>query len=338
LMINFHGATLPTGIQRTWPQVVSYEAVLGEEATRNAQHNATLPFTRNVVGSMDYTPVTFNNGQTSNAHEVALTVLYESGQQHPSDDPGAFNSQPAAENFLANVPTVWDDTRYVSGFPGDTAVIARRSGSNWYIGGITSGSASTMQVPLSVLGSGSWLIDLVTDQGSSVSHQTVTRTSADTLSVPVVQHGGFALEACPATAGRTTCYQRVPTAPGTSGSVVSGVGNKCLDNDNSNANGTPAIIWDCNGGANQKWTLTNGTLQNNGTCLDVTGNATANGTLVEQWQCNGGANQRWTSQNGTLVSAASGRCLDVPGGSTTNGVQLIIWDCNGGSNQRWTFQ
>ena len=142
---------------------------------------------------------------------------------------------------------------------------------------------------------------------------------------------------------QTDQFDNLSITPGTgtavpSGPVTSGVGNKCLDNDNSNAPGTPAVLWDCTGGANQSWVLTSGTLQNNGSCLDVAAAGTANGTLVEQYACNGGANQQWSLQNGMLVSAQSGRCLDDPNSSTTNGVQLVIWDCGTGqANQHWTL-
>ena len=106
LTVNFHGATLPRGWQRTYPNLLSTEAVYGAEWYNNgptftnkaAAHNATLPFTRNVVGSMDYTPYAFSDSQnphiTSNAHELALTVLYESGLQHIADRPESLLAQP----------------------------------------------------------------------------------------------------------------------------------------------------------------------------------------------------------------------------------------------------
>ena len=122
------------------------------------------------------------------------------------------------------------------------------------------------------------------------------------------------------------------------GLVTSGVAGKCLDDNNSGANATPVIIYDCHGGPTQTWTFTGGVLQINGKCADVTGQATTNGTKVQLWDCNGGTNQQWTPQaNGELVSVSSGRCLDDPGGSTTNGTQTIIWDCNNGANQHWTL-
>ncbi|HEV2637135.1 MAG TPA: ricin-type beta-trefoil lectin domain protein [Actinocrinis sp.] len=128
------------------------------------------------------------------------------------------------------------------------------------------------------------------------------------------------------------------TTTGGTGPVTSGVTGKCLDDNNSGADATPVIIYDCNGGANQNWTFTNGTLQINGKCADVTGQGTANGTKVELWDCNGGTNQQWTAQsNGELVSTASGRCLDDPGFSTVNQTQVVIWDCNNGANQHWAL-
>ena len=149
LLVNFHGATIPRGWQRTWPNLMSTEGVYGAEWYNNvptftakaAAHNATLPFTRNVIGPMDYTPCAFSDSQhphiTTHAHELALTVLFESGLQHLADKPESFLVQPQeVQDFLSHLPSVWDETRFVSGYPGESVVIARRSGSTWYIAGI----------------------------------------------------------------------------------------------------------------------------------------------------------------------------------------------------------
>jgi len=221
LMINFHGATLPKGMQRTWPQIMSYEGVRGEENGRSAQRNTILPFTRNVVGSMDYTPVVFtNNSETSQAHELALPVLYESGWTHYADNPSAYTSRPVAERFLQQVSGTWDDTRYVSGTPGTSAVIARRSGERWFVGGITNGSQGAQSVPLSFLGDGSWLVHEITDDGSSLAEKVETVSSSTALSLPTVTNGGFVLVACPATPGRPSCYRDVASIPTTTVSNV----------------------------------------------------------------------------------------------------------------------
>jgi hypothetical protein len=128
---------------------MTYEAVRGAEWYNNGpeftatapEHNTILPFTRNVVGPMDYTPVTFTNSQfphiTSYGHELALSVLFESGLQHLADRPEGYYDLPdAAKTFLKNVPNAWDDTKLLDGFPGKDVMIARRKGDAWYIGGI----------------------------------------------------------------------------------------------------------------------------------------------------------------------------------------------------------
>jgi hypothetical protein len=125
-----------------------------------------------------------------------------------------------------------------------------------------------------------------------------------------------------------------------SGAVVRGAGsNRCLDvPSNSTTNGTRTEIWDCNGGANQSWTLTPGRqLQVYGDkCLDVSGAATAPGTAVGIYDCTGGTNQQWNlNSDGTVTGVGLGLCLDVVGAGTANGSLIEIWTCNGGSNQKW---
>ena len=166
LLVNFHGAPIPRGWQRTYPNLLSTEGVYGAEWYNNvphftkkaASHNATLPFTRNVIGPMDYTPCAFSDSQhphiTSLAHELALTVLFESGLQHLADRPESFLAQPQeVQDFLGQLPTIWDETRYVSGYPGQSAVLARRSGETWYVAGINgSDEPQTLTTNLRFLG------------------------------------------------------------------------------------------------------------------------------------------------------------------------------------------
>jgi hypothetical protein len=166
LLVNFHGATVPRGWQRTWPNLMSTEGVYGAEWYNNvatftdqaARHNATLPFTRNVIGPMDYTPCAFSDSQhphiTSNAHELALTVLYESGLQHLADKPESYYAQPEeVQKFLSTLPSVWDETRLISGYPGESVVIARRSGKVWYVAGINgTNEEKTVQTTTGITG------------------------------------------------------------------------------------------------------------------------------------------------------------------------------------------
>lgn len=149
LLVDFHGCTIPNGWQRTWPNMMSMEGIYGAEWYNNgpfftpvaASHNATVPFTRNVVGPMDYTPGSFTDSQfphiTTNAHELALPVLFESGLQHMADRPAGYDSIPTeARKVYESLPSVWDDTKLLAGYPGQSVVMARRSGAKWYIAGI----------------------------------------------------------------------------------------------------------------------------------------------------------------------------------------------------------
>ena len=154
--MNFHGSTAPRGLERSWPNVLTSEAVLGAESYKGdvavpitAAHNATLPFTRNAIGSMDYTPVTFSAArrQTSAAHELALSIVFESGLQHFADRPDAYLALPPARRWLRDVPPAWDDTRLLAGYPGDSATIARRSGRSWYVGAIAAGAPRAGAAP-----------------------------------------------------------------------------------------------------------------------------------------------------------------------------------------------
>jgi len=150
IMVYFHGCLVPRGWARTYPNLMTLEGVRGAEWYNNGpeftaaapEHNTILPFTRNVVGAMDYTPVTFTNSQfphiTSYGHELALSVVFESGFQHMADRPEGYYDLPdAAKTFLREVPNAWDNTKLIDGYPGKELIIARNKGNAWYIGGIS---------------------------------------------------------------------------------------------------------------------------------------------------------------------------------------------------------
>jgi hypothetical protein len=150
LLVNFHGATLPRGWQRTYPNLMTMEAVRGLEFVtfeqRNADaepvHAAMLPFTRNVFDPMDFTPVVLDRirnieRRTSSAFELALSVLFTSGIQHYAEIPDGMAKAPEyVQQFLREVPASWDDVKFIDGFPGQFAVFARRAGQKWWIAGI----------------------------------------------------------------------------------------------------------------------------------------------------------------------------------------------------------
>jgi hypothetical protein len=209
LLIDFHGSTIPRGWSRTFPNLVSMEAVFDAEqykyqarmSEQGAWHNTVLPFTRNVIGPMDYTPVTFSDAkfphQTTNAHELALSVVFESGLVHFADGPEAYAALPeAAKQFLKDVPVAWDDTRLVDGMPGKLAVIARRRGTTWWVGGI-SGATEPQTVPLdlSFLDDGEFDVIIVRD--AALPRQMVTESATmraiDRVNIPLLPRGGFAL-------------------------------------------------------------------------------------------------------------------------------------------------
>jgi len=141
-------------------------------------------------------------------------------------------------------------------------------------------------------------------------------------------------------------YAALRSVPGTIGdpggtatgqALVGNASGRCLDVPNgSTANGTQPIIWDCSGGANQRWTINGGTLQAVGKCLDSPTNAAA-GAKVQLWDCHGGTNQKWNlNANGTISNQQSGLCLDVNGNATANGSTVILWTCTAAANQQWT--
>jgi hypothetical protein len=209
MTVVFHGCTIPRGIQRTWPNVLTMEAVRGAERETPGQGSRTmspaqdvdLAFVRNPVGSMDYTPVTFSapHRATTAAHRLALAVVYESGLQHLADTPESYRAHPQALTVLRDLPVAWDDTRLLDGAPDVGVTIARRTGSTWWVGSIAAGPARGESLALSFLDPGrAYRLHLVRDDGSgglAVEDRTVT--SADRLDVPVERDGGFTAELAP---------------------------------------------------------------------------------------------------------------------------------------------
>jgi hypothetical protein len=145
---------------------------------------------------MDYTPVTFSapDRQTSLGHELAESVVFESGLQHFADTPGAYAAQPLAQAVLRRVPAAWDDTRLVSGAPDDHVVIARRDGDTWWVGGLVAGRARTVRVPLRFLGDGDYTAHVVSD---GLSERTKTVRAGTPLDIAVDANGGFVIELRP---------------------------------------------------------------------------------------------------------------------------------------------
>jgi hypothetical protein len=150
LLVNFHGATLPRGWHRTYPNLMTVEAIKGEEfitfeqenADLQPNHSAMLPFTRNLFDPMDFTPMVLDsipgiNRKTTKAFELALPVLFLSGIQHMAETPSGMKKQPDfVIDYLKDIPTNWDESRFIDGYPGKYVVLARRKGNTWHVVGI----------------------------------------------------------------------------------------------------------------------------------------------------------------------------------------------------------
>ncbi|MDP6546944.1 MAG: glycoside hydrolase family 97 N-terminal domain-containing protein [Phycisphaerae bacterium] len=193
LMLSFHGATAPRGQQRRWPHIATIEGVMGEEwytfgkLTPGPVHNVSLVFTRNVVGSMDYHGTTFSMKprgaarKTTDAHEMALAVVFESGWQCISVSPEGMKGHPA-RGFLRNVPTAWDDIKVISGRPDEYAVLARRKGRKWYLAGINAGKARMVKIPMDFLSNGKYKATIYRD-GKAGATPTETEVLVESIHV-----------------------------------------------------------------------------------------------------------------------------------------------------------
>ena len=213
LMVNFHGCTLPRGWSRTYPHLMTMEAVVGEEMYRAHDHypanapayNTILPFIRNVVGPMDYTPTGFSNSKyphlTSDAHELALPVLFESGWVHFVDDVDTYlNRSDPEKEYLRKVPAAWDDIHFIEGYPGEDVILARRSGDEWYIGGINGEEKEkTVRFDLSFLDNHRYKMLLLTDgvTNREVAAERRTLGPEEELEIKMAPFGGFVARITP---------------------------------------------------------------------------------------------------------------------------------------------
>jgi len=217
LMVNLHGAFHPAGLTRTYPNFITQEGVLGAENNKwssriTAGHNLTLAYTRMLVGPMDYTPGGFRNQtpetfqhrfllptvMTTRAHGLAMFVVYESPLQTVADTPDAYAGQPET-TFVGQVPTTWDETRYLSGEIGQSIVLARRKGRDWYVGAMTNADGRTVSLPLDFLGRGRFEATVYAD-GEAADRTTITTQvvgTDTTLALDLKPSGGAAIRITP---------------------------------------------------------------------------------------------------------------------------------------------
>ncbi|MDB5193416.1 MAG: glycoside hydrolase family 97 protein [Segetibacter sp.] len=209
LAVNFHGATLPRGWSRTYPHLVTTEAVKGFEmitfeqkaADEAANHCAMLPFTRNAFDPMDFTPMNLYKIQTrvkrktTAAFELATSVLFLSGIQHFAESPEGMKHVPEfVKKFLRTIPNNWDDVKYITGFPGKEVVIARRKGTKWYVAGINGeGTLKTLNLDLAFVKNKQAQLLEDTDAQTLFTEKQITVASTGKTEITMKPNGGFVM-------------------------------------------------------------------------------------------------------------------------------------------------
>ncbi len=182
LLVDFHGAYKPSGLDRAYPNVISYEGVKGLEnakwsALPDPEHNVTLPFTRMVAGAMDFTPGAMINANKTNfsivftepmspgtrCHQLGMYVVFESPLQMLADNPSNYYREPECMEFMSVVPSVWDDTKVLEAKVSDYIAVARRSGDTWYVGAMTDWDPRTLDLKLDFLGDGNYTMKIWKD-------------------------------------------------------------------------------------------------------------------------------------------------------------------------------
>ncbi len=215
LMVNFHGAFKPDGIQRTYPNMMVREGVMGNEYSKwstriTPEHNVTLPFTRMLAGPMDYTPggflnktpATFRVGTPANVmntrcQQLAMFVVYDGPITTVCDHPDNYKDQPGLD-FLKVVPTLWDDTKVLKGKPGEYIITARKSGNQWFLGAMTNSEAREIEISLDFLGTGKFDARMFADapdadvNAEKLTDTKASFTSTSRLKIKMAPGGGFA--------------------------------------------------------------------------------------------------------------------------------------------------
>ena len=216
LMVDLHGAYKPVGLNRKYPNVLTYEGVRGLEnhkwsADITPRHNLSLPFIRMAAGPMDYTPGAMKNANKKNfsivysepmsmgtrAHQVAMFVMYESPLQMLADNPSNYLKDSTCTRFISRIPTVWEKTVALEGKVGEYAIVARKNGKNWYISGMTDWKEREFRTALDFLDSQRYKMDVLSDGANAKRHaadykitsSTVTRN--DQIDIKMDQGGGW---------------------------------------------------------------------------------------------------------------------------------------------------
>jgi alpha-glucosidase len=219
LIVDFHGAFKPAGFNRTYPNVLNFEGVFGLEQMKWApptvdqmRYDCEIPFIRQAAGPMDYTQGAMHNGargcyypcwsepmsQGTRCHQLALYIVLESPLNMLCDSPTHYEREPDYTRFVAEIPTVWDETRVLQGEVGEYIITARRRCDTWYIGGISNWEARDVTVVLSFIGDGSHKATTATDgvnahrKGSDYEIKTMEMVTP--MEVHMAPGGGFVIK------------------------------------------------------------------------------------------------------------------------------------------------
>jgi hypothetical protein len=207
LTVNCHGATLPRGWQRTWPNLMTMESIKGMEfitfdqknADEEPYHATTIPFTRNLFDPMDFTPMSLYKiprivRKTSTAFELATAIVYQSGIQHLAETPTGMAKMPVyVKQFLTSLPTTFTDTKFIDGYPGQFVILARKSDHKWILAGINAQDQS-LSTALDLSFIKGKTMHLITDgEGDSLLQEKNLKFDK-TLKLDIKSKGGFVLE------------------------------------------------------------------------------------------------------------------------------------------------
>ncbi len=226
MVVDFHGCAKPAGLQRTYPNVLNFEAVRGGEFNKfmagrhlSPSHNIDLVFTRMLQGPMDYTPGALRNttekdwhrsysfplAKGTRAHMVSMYVLYYAPLQMLCDSATEYKKYPDILKFIASTPTSWDDTKVIKGKMGEYVVVARRKGDSWYVGGMNDWTARDITIDLSKIlpTDGNFYMEIIRDcensnkMASDYVCETKEVSSDNILKIRMEQGGGFAIKITP---------------------------------------------------------------------------------------------------------------------------------------------
>ena len=217
LMVDYHGMYKPSGLLRTWPNVINCEGVKGLEnmkwitVARQPDYDVTLPFIRMMAGPMDYTPGAMRNApknafrpvnsnpmsQGTRCHQLAMYTVFEAPLQMLADNPSSYQKERESTGFIDAVPTTFDKTVALDGKVGEYVSIARKKGDTWYVGAMTGWTPRTLKIDLSFLGKGTYQAMIFEDgvnadkDGTDYIYKTVNVTAGDQLNAAMAPGGGW---------------------------------------------------------------------------------------------------------------------------------------------------